>query len=215
MKRCVRIGGIENKLHWRLDVSFREDERMKECRKTTFLPVDIQRRGKVKNRTWTSLLFVGLIAMGATSLTACGGGGGSVIQPPPVDPPVDPVDPVDPPTSAYSVGPHAINGIDRIPQSAVKLTREEMQPKFVIAEYEQRHAREVSQMACESYIQSGDCGSQAGIFRNQDGSVTTKTGTSPFTVVLDDPIHLDSEQWVADQIAKMPEAKIVNYPIVA
>ena len=170
----------------------------------------------MKNRTWTSLLFVGLIAMGATSLTACGGGGGSVIQPPPVDPvdpPVDPVDPpvdpVDPPTSAYSAGPFAINGIDRIPQSMVKLTREEMQSRVVIADYYESHAQNVAQVMCESYIQSGDCDSQAGKFRRLDGTIRTETGTSPFIKVVTNTSAPNHDQWLAEDIARMPRLKIV------
>ena len=158
---------------------------------------------KFKNRTWSSLLFVGLIAIGATSLIGCGGGGGSVMQPPPVDP-------VDPPAPAYSVGPHAINGIDRIPQSMVKLTREEMQRKFVIAGYTETHEQRVGRIACESYIQSGDCGSQAGKFRSLDGTIRTETGTSPFTKIVHDDRSGVHSQWVMDEIAKMPEVKIVN-----
>ena len=189
----------------------------------------------MKNRTWTSLLFVGLIAMGAASLTACGGGGGSVMQPPPVDPvdppvdpvdppvdpvdppvdpvdpPIDPVDPVDPPTSSYSVGPYAINGIDKIPQSMVKLTREEMQRKFVIGDLDKEHAGQVGTIACRSYIQSGDCGSQAGKFRSQGGTVTTETGTSPFAKVVSDYDSQDQIQWLVGEIARMPEVKIVNH----
>ena len=132
--------------------------------------------------SWTSLLFVGLIAMGATFLSACGGGGGGagpVIQPPPVDP-------VDPPTSAYSAGPYAINGIDRIPQNMVKLTRKEMQRKFVIEGHTQSHEQRVGRIACESYIQSGDCDSQAGRIRYWDGTVKTEVGTSPFIKIVGD-----------------------------
>ena len=161
----------------------------------------------MKNRTWTSLLFVGLIAMGATSLTACGGGGGSVIQPPPVDP----VDPVDPPTSAYSAGPYAISGLDRIPQSMVKLTREEMQRKVVLADGSESHAQAVAQVACESYIQSGDCGNQAGRFQRMDDTTKTVIGTSPFTNVVANSASLNGDQWIAEEIARMPEVKIVNY----
>ena len=161
----------------------------------------------MKNRTWTSLLFVGLIAMGAASLTACGGGGGSAMRPS-----VDPIDPVDPPTSAYSVGPFAINGIDRIPQSMVKLTREEMQRKFATVEFNEGHAREVGLVACLSYIQSGDCDSQAGKFINADGTIRTEKGSSPYTKVLSPP-RSDTNVLAMREVAKMPEVRIVNFSL--
>ena len=159
----------------------------------------------VKNRTWTSLLFVGLIVMGATSLAACGGGGGSVIRPS-----VDPIDPVNPPTSAYSVGPYAINGIERIPQSMVKLTREEMQRKFVIVDASESHAWKVGLVMCDSYIQSGDCDSQAGKFINADGTIRTEKGSSPYTKIVSPP-RSDTNVLAVREVAKMPEVKIVNF----
>ena len=153
----------------------------------------------MKHQPWTSLLLAVLIAIGAASLTACGGGGGPVIQPPG---PVDPADPVGPPGSAYSAGPYAINGIDQIPQDMVKLTREEMQRLYVIADPDQSHARQVGTTACRSYVQSGDCNSQAGKIRYWDGTVKTEVGTSPFTnIVYDhsagrsDAIVLKREDW--------------------
>ena len=158
---------------------------------------------------WKTLCLSAFVAAAATSLTACGGGGGgggSVTQVPP-----GPTDPVDPPTPRYSAGPYAINGIDRIPQSMVKLTREEMQPKVVIAEFHESHAQQVAQVACESYIQSGDCDSQAGKFRNSDGTVRTEAGTSPFTKVVSYHNSLDAKPWLVNEITRMPGVKIVNY----
>ena len=127
--------------------------------------------------------------------------------------PPGPTDPVDPPTSAYSAGRYAINGIDRIPQSMVKVTREQMQRQFVIADVSEEHAFQVGTIACESYIQSGDCDNQAGKFINTDGTIRTETGSSPFTKVVslldDDTAYLPAVR----EIAKMPEVKIAIWPV--
>ena len=109
---------------------------------------------------------------------------------------------------AVSVAPDAIYGIGRIPQSMVKLTREEMQRRFVLAEITESHARKVGDIACKSYIQSGHCDSQAGRFRSPDGTVRTETGTAPFTKIVHYPSGNHS-QWTVDEMAKMPEVKIV------
>ena len=141
----------------------------------------------MKNGIWTSLLLVAVIAMSAMSLTACGGGGGGgPINPAPN--PTDPPDPTTPPpdSSRYSAGPYAISGIDEIPQSMVKLTREEMQRKFIIADLDEEHGQQVGTIACQSYIQSGDCDNHAGKIRDFGGTVRTEVGTSPFTKLVSD-----------------------------
>ena len=141
-------------------------------------------------------------AMVILSLVACGGGGDGSMPSPPI--------PISEPKPKYTVGPYAINGIDRIPQSMVKLTREQMQRKFVIAGYTESHEQRVGTIACGSYIQSGDCGNQAGKFRSQDGIIRTEPGTSPFTKIVHDDRSGEHSQWLMDEIAKMPEVKIVN-----
>ena len=129
------------------------------------------------------LRLAAFIVISAVSLAACGGGRtGSAILPPPVDP----VDPTEPPTSAYSVGRYAINGIGSIPQSMVKLTREQMQRKFIIADLDVEHGQQVGTIACQSYIQSGDCDNHAEKIRDFGGTVRTEVGTSPFTKLVSD-----------------------------
>ena len=91
----------------------------------------------------------------------------------------------------------------------VKLTREQMQPKVIIADLEEEHARQVGTIACESYIQSGDCDSQAGRFINADGTIRTETGSSPYTKVLSLIENDTADLPAVREIAKMPEVKIV------
>ena len=147
-------------------------------------------------------------AMVILSLVACGGGGdGSTLSPP---------IPIPEPKPKYSVGPFAINGIDRIPQSMVKLTREEMQRKFVIAGGTEFHEQRVGEIFCKSYIQSGDCDSQTGKFRSLDGTITAETGSAPFTKLVAESRGIAEQekaarQWLMSEIAKMPEVKIANY----
>ena len=155
----------------------------------------------MRSRVRAFLSSVAPIAVGAVFLTACGGGS-SGVRPDPIDPPVPP------PT--FSAGPHAINGIEKIPQDMVQLTREEMQQKVVIAGHTESHEDRVGTIACESYIQSGDCGSQAGRIRDKDGIVRAETGTSPFTKIVSHHNAPNTEQWLMDEIAGMPEVAIVN-----
>lgn len=97
----------------------------------------------------------------------------------------------------------------------VKLTRQEMQRKFVVADTDKTHAYYVGMVACQSYIQSGDCDDHAERFINtDDGTVSMKAGSSPFIKVLgfiegDDLGYLP----VAREIAKMPEARIVVWTL--
>ncbi len=155
---------------------------------------------------YTLRTLMPLAAVCAVTLAACGGGGGDGGEP--ADP--QPSDPTVTDPSPYSAGPYAINGIDRIPQSMVKLTREEMQRKFAIADIEEEHAQQVGTIACQSYIQSGDCGNHAGRFINADGTIRTETGSSPFTKV----VALSRSDWAIllafQEIAKMPAVKIVT-----
>ncbi len=145
-----------------------------------------------------------LAAVCAVTLAACGGGdggGGEPTNPQSPDPAV-----TDP--SPYSAGPYAINGIDRIPQSMVKLTRQQMQRKFVIGDYDEEHAQQVGTIACQSYIQSGDCGNHAGRLIS-NGAIRTETGSSPFTKIVS-LVGGDTGSLAAvREIAKMPEVKIV------
>ena len=164
--------------------------------------------------TWKSLCLSAFVAATAISLTGCGGGGGGGGGPATQLPP-DPTDPVDPPTPAYSVGRYAINGIDRIPQSMVKVTREQMQRQFVIADIDEDHAQEVGTIACESYIQSGDCDNHAGRFINADGTIRTEAGSSPFTKVVVLPRSDKANLLAFQEIAKMPAVRIVTQPQAA
>ena len=114
-----------------------------------------------------------------------------------------------PPDPKYSVGWHAINGIDAIPQSMVQLTREEMQNRMVVVDSDEDHASSVGRVACESYIQSGDCNNQAGKFYDNqaDGTVRTVTGTSPFMKLISE--HDSSGvRWAIDEMAGMENLSI-------
>ncbi len=155
---------------------------------------------------YTLRTLLPLAAVCAVTLAACGGGGGDGGEP--ADP--QPSDPTVTDPSLYSAGPYAINGIDRIPQSMVKLTRQEMQRKFVIGDYDEEHAQQVGTIACQSYIQSGDCDNHAGRFISADGTIRMETGSSPFTKV----VALSRSDWASllafQEIAKMPAVRIVT-----
>ena len=161
-------------------------------------------------RIWKTLCLTAFAAVGVASLTACGGsGGGPVTQLPP-----GPSEPVDPPTPTYFAGHSAINGIDRIPQDMVKLTREQMQRRFVLGDINELHAFLVGRVACESYIQSGDCDNQAGKIFSLDGTVRTERGSSPFIKLVALPRGDDIAANILPvkrEIATMPEVKIVTW----
>ena len=115
-------------------------------------------------------------------ITACGGGGGESVAPtiPPVTPPVDPTPDPDPPVEPEPEpepeppaepepepepdppvepepkerrGALTVPGIDLIPLNLMKLSNEEMQRRFVVADLNiGGHANMVRRMACHSYI---------------------------------------------------------------
>ena len=156
------------------------------------------------------------VAAPAAGLDCPGGWWGST--PPPVPGAV-------PPVSGYGPGPHAIDGIGGIPRSMVKLSRERMQRKAVVFERLEGHARRVTRVACESYIQSGDCASQPGRIRYQERlaktatgtyytvyGTKTETGTAPFFKLVD---LEDTQPWGRAELAGMPEVKIVNFSSTA
>ncbi len=91
----------------------------------------------------------------------------------------------------------------------VKLTRQQMQRRFVIADIEEEHAQQVGTIACQSYIQSGDCGNHAGRFISADGTIRTETGFSPFTKVVVLPKSDRAKLLAFQEIAKMPAVRIV------
>ena len=140
-------------------------------------------------------------------LAACGGGGSSVgSKPPPVQTPPTP-----------NAGQFALNGIDQIPQSMLKLSKKEMQSKWVVAESDIEHAREVGKVACQSYaVDSAQCAytDHTGKHRDSNGTVTSRTGgTTPFTMLLDENFAANNavdNSWFKQEAVNMG-AKIVNY----
>ena len=120
-------------------------------------------------------------------LAACGGGGGGGLNP---NPGPTPPGPTPPPGVA---GQYAINGIDRIPQDMLKLSKTQMQGKWVVADVASaRHARDVGRVACQSYVtDSAQCtrADRTGKHRDSSGVVTSRTGvTAPFTELLDESL---------------------------
>ena len=127
-----------------------------------------------------------------------------------------------PKTPVVERGRHAVPGIGDIPLNQIKVTNEEMQKMFVLTEYiRDWHAAGVRKAACDSYtLQCEDPESFAGKTLNADGSVTTHTGSAPyssFTNLLegrsyedeDGTLHPGSLSWVRKQVHRMGTAKIV------
>ena len=159
--------------------------------------------GKKRNSSVRLALSVAFLFV----LAACGGGGSSVgSKPPPVQtPPV------------ANAGQFALNGIDQIPQSMLKLSKKEMQSKWVLMDDGIEHAREVGQVACQSYaVDSAQCAytDHTGKHRDSNGVVTPRTGgTTPFTVLLDDKFASDDavdNSWFKAEATGIG-AKIVTY----
>ena len=72
----------------------------------------------------------------------------------------------------------------------------------------------VGTIACQSYIQSGDCDNHAEKIFNTDGTVRTKRGSSPFTKLVALRRGDDTATNVLPlmrEIARMPDVKIVNW----
>ena len=153
-----------------------------------------------------SLLLASVaLILGAATLTACGGGGGGpTAAPGPIDPPgpSEPPDPAQPPT--HSAGQFAINGIDQIPQDMLKLSKKQMQSRWVLAETNSDHGPGVGRVACQSYVvDSPQCerSDWAGKTRNADGTVVTRAGNSPFTELLD--LKHGHALWNEEQATRM------------
>lgn len=117
-------------------------------------------------------------------------------------------------------GKHAVPGIGDIPLNQIKVTNEEMQKMFVLTEYiRRRHGEGVRHTACVSYtLQCEDPESFAGKTFNPDGSVTTHTGSAPYTSFTnlyegssDDEIvnRYGAFGWAREQVEAMGTAKIV------
>ena len=178
----------------------------------------------------THFLLAALI-IGVATLTACGGGGGGgPVAPPPVDPvdPPDPVDPVDPTNPVDPVGPpgpqrgsSAVPGIDQIPIDRITVPNSQMKDMFAIAERtnfgNNRHTRSVRRVACNSYtIQCDDSESYHGKHRNVDGTVTTMTGSAPYSSITDNLPGVDTppdeitRPWMNIQTDSMPNLKILS-----
>ena len=190
-------------------------------------------------RAVTSCLIGGVFAV---VLAACGGGGGGGVGPDPAPGPIDPPGPTDPtpgptdptnptdptdpttpgptdPTDPPPVqrGPNAIPGIAEIPLSSIKATNEEMQKMFVVTEFQRKaHGELVRLAACNSYtLQCEDPESRVGKTKNADGTVTTHTGTAPYTSIsnLTPNTGGSSDEFIHGEIRKMGTVKIVAYPI--
>ena len=165
----------------------------------------------------THFLLAALI-IGVATLTACGGGGsGGPVAPPPVDPvdpvdPTDPVDPVDPPGPQR--GSSAVPGINQIPIDRITVPNSRMKDMFAIVEQTHdgnRHVQKVRKVACNSYtIQCDDSESYHGKHRNEDGTVTTMTGSAPYSSITDDRPTKTTKTWLNSQADSMPNLKIFS-----
>ena len=156
-----------------------------------------------------SLPSVIVSILAAVTLAACGGGGGGIG---PIDPP-GPTDPADPPSAA---GQFAISGIDLIPPDMLKLTKEQMQGMWVLAEIDPAHGNFVALVACQSYaVDSPQCGPGDYTKRtlNADGTVSVQVGDVPFTELLtlrwEGKYHPPGSIWRRREATRMG-AKIVT-----
>ena len=124
-------------------------------------------------------------------------------------------------------GPLALPGIDQIPLDQVKVTNKEMQKMFVIADGVPEHALDVGGFACESYITMPpncfDSNDRTGKTRLLDGTVQSRTGSAPFTELVDlnmtpmdiaDPSQdIVNNSWLEQTMRSMGTVKIANYSL--
>ena len=172
-------------------------------------------------RAVTSCLIVGVFAI---VLTACGGGGGGSVRPDPGPGPIDPPGPTDPttpgptdPTDPPPVqrGTNAVPGIGEIPVGRIKVANSRMKDIFAIWEKTSTagnwHTENVRDVACNSYtLQCPDSESFHGKHRNEDGTVTTTTGSAPYTSITDNVLAEPDFSWIDNQLAGMVKLKIVS-----
>ena len=168
------------------------------------------------------------LVLGTAPLTACGGGGGGPIKSPgPIDPPgpTEPLDPAQSPT--YSAGQFAISGIDQIPQSLLKLSKTQMQRRWVIGDISASHANATGLTACSSYVEGValdrcELHQQAGKTRSVNRIVTSRTGATPFTMLVAEgvsgergwgPATTDGLAWISQEIRSMGTVKIASFPL--
>ena len=111
-------------------------------------------------------------------------------------------------------GRYTIDGIDRLPLDQVQLTNEEMQALFVTNDIQEIHAKEVGQVACESYVTRDDrCEDQTnrtGTTRYAEDDTVSKTGLAPFTELVD-ASRIDDISWLVQEMESIETAKIAIY----
>ena len=148
--------------------------------------------------------------------------------PDPVDPPTDPVDPAPNPTPpvTHEVGRHAISGLETIPTDMIQVTKKEMQSMWVVADTSDAswhspdddndltHAGAISSIACHSYlVMSSNCelSGITTIIRNTDDTITSNSGTAPFTGLFDFKSTNDFDEgfWFGEEVRKI-KPKIVS-----
>ena len=167
-----------------------------------------------------SFLLLALLIANLVLLGACR----NPVTPDP-DPTPDPVDPAPNPTPpvTHEVGKHAISGLETIPTDMIQVTKKEMQSMWVIADidYGDRfdddltHAGAVSSIACHSYlVMSSNCelSGITSIIRNKDDTITSNSGTTPFTGLFDfktDDDNFDEGFWFGEEVRKI-KPKIVT-----
>ena len=153
------------------------------------------------------------------TLAACGGGGGgsnppAVIPTPTPDPTPDPINPPPPVDPGPQRGSSAAPGINQIPLDRIKITNAQMKDMFAITEQTgpafNWHMRGVRKVACNSYtIQCDNPESFHGKHRNADGTVTTTTGSAPYTSITTN-LNDHDWAWVSSQLGNMPNLKILS-----
>ena len=175
----------------------------------------MNKRRSAPSLPWLPLLIAGLVLLGACRS--------------PVTPDPDPVEPPSTtPTVRHTVGPFAISGLERIPTDMIQLTEKEMQDRWAIVDFFPKHITLVSYIGCSSYFvySNEECDkvdnktpdNKKRITRNEDGTITSRAGTGPFTELLD-MFHLnpdyDDDSWNSwfEQEMRAMGTKIVTYTI--
>ena len=163
-----------------------------------------------------SFLLLALLIAGLVLLGACR----NPVTPDP-DPTPDPVDPAPNPTPpvTHEAGKYAISGLETIPTDMIQVTKKEMQSMWVVADTDYNddlgHARRISHTACLSYlVASPNCelDDMTTIIRNADDTITSNSGTTPFTGLFDfktNDDNFDAGFWFGEEVRKM-KPKIVS-----
>ena len=167
-----------------------------------------------------SFLLLALLIASLVLLGACR----NPVTPDP-DPTPDPVDPAPNPTPpvTHEAGKYAVSGLETIPTDLIQVTKKEMQSMWVVADIDYGdifdsdlgHAKMISHIACHSYlVTSPNCELDdiTTIIRNADDTITSNSGTTPFTGLFDfktNDDNFDAGFWFGEEVRKM-KPKIVT-----